>query len=101
MGNNVFLEKDGIFFKFFLRQHVDLIVKTVCSNKTLLKISTYSKDKYRLYNLLPFFHIFYTTYKINSKELVLFKGFYLLIDLIGLGFRITKMTDRVFFFELG
>jgi len=49
-------------------------------------------------NLFKFFY-FVRSLIFNENPLV--TGFYILLDLVGLGFRISKITERLFFFELG
>lgn len=102
ISNQVFIFKDKVSFKFLMKENVNFsFIKNLHCNKYSFKLSNYSCSKNRLYNLLTLFNLFYTAFKINKTEHVLFKGFFLLIDLVGLGFRIAKITDRIFFFELG
>jgi len=101
VSNNLFILKDKTPFKFIMKNNINFSLKIFGSDNYSIILSNYSVYKNRLYNLLSLFDVFYTTIKINKKEHILFKGFFILVDLIGLGFRIAKITDRIFFFELG
>lgn len=101
VSNNLFILKDKIPFKFMMKNNINFSFKILASNNYSIILSNYSTYKNRLYNLLSLFDVFYTAIKINKKEHILFKGFFISVDLIGLGFRIAKITDRIFFFELG
>lgn len=102
LNNKIFILKDKTSFKYLIKENINFsFIKYLNCNKYSVKLSSYSNYKNRLYNLQALFNLFYTMYKINKKEHVFFKGFFLLIDLVGLGFRIAKITDRIYFFELG
>jgi len=90
-------------WKSFLLSEVTFF-KALFKNKNYnncIIVSLFFKNKQRYYRSFCFFQFFYFLTKLNLNENSLQVGFYRQLDLIGLGFRIVKLTQKLFFFELG
>lgn len=95
----------GIWSVFILPSNLFLkLISNKNFNEKLnisLVLTLFSKKQHKFFYMANIFKIFYFLNKLYFKESPLKTGFYLLLDLIGLGFRIIKVTERLFYFELG
>ena len=105
LNNQMYLKYQGIFlafklpsilfFKFQLEKDFDKIILVK------LVLTIFSERRHKFFYMSNLFKIFYFFHRLYSKDSALITGFYALLDLVGLGFRIIKVTERLFYFELG
>lgn len=71
------------------------------SKKPLLQIKMQLWSKNRNIEAFKTFYKFWSSLNLYHKYLNLNKGYFVKLDLIGLGFRVVKISERIFFFSLG
>lgn len=101
-----------LFFCFlnnelYFKQTPVCIFKAHFKNTVLVKITNKSNLNLKLWckrRNLYFLHTFYKLYAsiTSSLDFMSFSnGFFVKLDLIGLGFRVVKVSEKLFYFSLG
>ncbi len=103
LTNQMFVKYKGVWSVFQLPSCSYLCVSNKYLSDSFFRSSiiVFSKKKHKYFYMSSLFKSFYLLHKLCFNESTLKTGFYIMLDLVGLGFRINKITERLFYFELG
>lgn len=103
LTNQMFVKYYGVWsvFKLPAKTFIRLSSNLNSNNAWRLNFIIFSAPKHKYFYMTNLFKFFYFVRSLIFNENPLVTGFYILLDLVGLGFRISKITERLFFFELG
>lgn len=97
LHNKVSLRYKGLFYGFYMPSkgsYVSLSNKTHILLKFIFFVDKFSK----LHQLFNFFYLFRNLVDKKTPKIM---GFYRIMDLVGLGFKIVRITKSIFFFDIG
>lgn len=97
LDNKLYLRYQGLFNSFFLPSKATFI-SLMTDSYRILNLIFFVTGFSKAYQLFRFFYAF--SHIINGRSLQT-TGFYRIMDLVGLGFRITRITKSIFLFDIG
>lgn len=99
LNNKIYLRYKGLFYTFSLPTkgtYISFLKEAGGVNDFKLMLFIDAFDK--VHKLFRLFYMFRGIAENNSTKIT---GFYRIMDLVGLGFRITRVTKSVFFLDIG
>lgn len=97
LDNKLYLRYKGMFNEFPISPK-GTFISILKRTYTVLKLVLFVDRFTRAYQL---FRFFYTFSHLTDKRSFKITGFYRIMDLVGLGFRITRITKSIFLFDMG